>query len=117
MPFLDRRIIEFAASLPTHLRRGGQPKQILRDIAYRRVPSDLLERPKSGFGIPLDAWLRGPLRSWGEELLSAPGAGDHLHLDVIRATWSEHQTGHRNHGYRLWDALSFLAWCDHRRVG
>lgn len=116
MPFLDRRVIEFTATLPPALRHGGQPKQILRDVAYRRIPRELLDRPKSGFGIPLDTWLRGPLRSWGDELLSATDAGEHLHLDVVRATWNDHQSGRRNHGYRLWDVLTFLAWSDHRRA-
>ena len=116
MPFLDRRVIEFTATLPPALRHSGQPKQILRDVAYRRIPRELLDRPKSGFGIPLDAWLRGPLRTWGDELLSASDAGEHLHLDVVRATWNDHQSGRRNHGYRLWDVLTFLAWSDHRRA-
>ena len=116
MPFLDRRIVEFAATLPPDLRHAGQPKQLLRDVLYRRVPRELLERPKAGFGIPLDSWLRGPLRAWGDELLSDACGEQHLHLDIVRATWSDHQRGHHNHGYRLWDVLMFLAWLDARRT-
>lgn len=115
IPLLDRRIIEFAATLPPDLFPGAPSKQILREIVYSRVPRELLDRPKAGFGVPLDAWLRGPLRRWGNDLLDDPAAGEHLHLDVIRDVWSAHQQGHHNHGFRLWDVLMFLAWSDDRR--
>jgi asparagine synthase (glutamine-hydrolysing) len=114
VPFLDRTLLRFAASLPADFRWQGSGKMVSRELLYRRVPRELLERPKTGFGVPLDGWLRGPLRSWGEELLSDPSAGQHLNCGVIRSAWHEHQRGLHNHGHRLWDVLMFLAWADDR---
>jgi asparagine synthase (glutamine-hydrolysing) len=118
VPFLDRRIVEFAARLPHAMRSGdGVSKRVIRDVLYSRVPAELLNRPKTGFGIPLDSWLRAPLRSWGEELLSDPLADRYLQIGPIRQLWDDHQSGRHDHGYRLWDVLTFLAWADARRLG
>lgn len=116
-PFLDHRFAEFAATLPLHaLRRGGQGKWLLRQVLYRYVPRELVERPKRGFAVPLGIWLRGPLREWAEELLSEDrlnGTGL-LATHSIRQVWSEHASGRHDHAARLWPVLMLQAWIEHR---
>ncbi len=114
-PFLDRDVVEFAWSLPMHMKiRGGQGKWLLRQLLDRHVPRSLMERPKMGFGIPLDAWLRGPLRDWAENLL----AEDRLRREgyfnpvPIRTAWKSHLSGQASYGYRLWSVLMFQAWLE-----
>jgi asparagine synthase (glutamine-hydrolysing) len=112
-PFLDHRVVEFARTLPQEiLVRGGAGKQVLRQVLTRYVPSALFDRRKMGFGIPIHDWLRGPLRSWAEDLLSEERLRREgvLHPEAIRQSWDEHQRGHRNWGYRLWGVLMFQAW-------
>jgi asparagine synthase (glutamine-hydrolysing) len=113
VPVLDRSVVEFAWTLPLSWKvRGGTTKWLLRQLLERYLPRHLWERPKRGFGVPLDRWLRGPLRDWAETLLSA----DRLHRDgflrpePIQAKWREHQTGQRDWQYLLWDVLMFQAW-------
>jgi len=111
-PLLDHRIVEFAWRLPLHMRiRNGETKWLLRRVLDRYVPRTLIERPKMGFGIPLAAWLRGPLRDWAEDLLDPQRLGGGL-LDpfAVRAMWSEHLRGGRNWAYALWTVLMFEAW-------
>ncbi|MCD9047152.1 asparagine synthase (glutamine-hydrolyzing) [Luteimonas sp. MHLX1A] len=114
-PFLDRDVIEFAWSLPMHMKlRGGKGKWLLRQLVDRHVPRALMERPKMGFGIPLDQWLRGPLREWGEALLAEDRLKREGYLDPapVRATWLRHQRGEGSFGYRLWSVLMFQAWLE-----
>jgi asparagine synthase (glutamine-hydrolysing) len=114
-PFLDHRVAELAWRLPLHMKiRNRRGKWIARQLLYRYVPSDLVERPKMGFGIPLDAWLRGPLRAWAEDLLAESRIRAQGHLDpaAIRQKWSEHLSGARNWQYELWCVLMFQAWRD-----
>jgi len=115
VPFLDHRLVEFAWRLPLSMKiRNGQGKWILRQVLYKQVPKDLVERPKMGFGIPLDVWLRGPLREWAEALL----AEDRLWREgffnpaPIREKWTEHLSGRRNWSYLLWSVLMFQAWLE-----
>jgi asparagine synthase (glutamine-hydrolysing) len=92
--------------------RHGQGKWALRQLLYKHVPRQLLERPKQGFGIPLAEWLRGPLRDWAEALLHPT----RLHQEgyfkpaPILQRWQEHLTGERNWEYALWSVLMFQAW-------
>ncbi|MBJ6983006.1 asparagine synthase (glutamine-hydrolyzing) [Luteimonas sp. MC1572] len=114
-PFLDRDVMEFAWSLPMHMKlRNGKGKWLLRQLVDRHVPRALMERPKMGFGIPLDQWLRGPLREWGETLLAEDRLKREGYFDPapIRATWLRHQRGEGSFGYRLWAVLMFQAWLE-----
>jgi asparagine synthase (glutamine-hydrolysing) len=112
VPLLDPRLIEFAWRLPLHHKvRDGQGKWLLRQVLYRHVPRELVERPKMGFGVPLEHWLRGPLRDWAESLLApATLSADGL-LDPAptRELWKQHLAG-RNQQYALWPVLMYQAW-------
>jgi asparagine synthase (glutamine-hydrolysing) len=115
VPLLDHRVLEFAWTLPLSMKlRNGQSKWLLRQVLYRHVPKEMIERPKMGFGIPLDVWLREPLREWAEALLnpSRLEAEGYFHAEPIRQKWSEHLSGQRNWSYYLWDVLMFQAWRD-----
>ncbi len=111
-PLLDHRVVEFAWTLPRHLRvRGGETKWILRRVLDRYVPRRLIDRPKMGFGVPLAGWLRGPLRDWAEDLLDPQQlGGGFLDVGAVRKLWMDHLHGGRNWAYALWTILMFEAW-------
>ncbi|MCM0019221.1 MAG: asparagine synthase (glutamine-hydrolyzing) [Tagaea sp.] len=112
-PLLDHRLFEFAWSLPPAFKlRGGQGKWPLRRILARHVPRELFERPKMGFGVPIDSWLRGKLRDWAEDLLDEKSlaADGLLNPAPIRAAWAQHLSGARENHYPLWTILMFQAW-------
>jgi asparagine synthase (glutamine-hydrolysing) len=115
-PLLDHRVVEFAWSLPLALKvRAGQGKWLLRQLFHRYLPDELTRRPKRGFGVPLAAWLRGPLRDWAEDLLdeSRLATEGFYRPAVIRRQWAEHLSGRRNWAAGLWSVLMFQAWQEH----
>lgn len=117
-PFLDHRVVEAAWQLPLSLKiREGKGKWILRQILYKHVPKELIERPKMGFGAPIGAWLRGPLRDWAESLLDEERLRREgfFYPAPIRQKWEEHITGRRNWQYDLWDILMFQSWLEHNQ--
>ncbi len=113
VPLIDHRVVEFSWRLPREAKiRGGVSKWLLRQVLYRHVPRELIERPKMGFSIPLAGWLRGPLRGWAESLLSESRLRDAGLLDVqrVRRCWQEHLSGRHSHEHRLWNVLMLEAW-------
>lgn len=112
-PLIDHRVVEFAWRLPERYRWDGQDgKLLLRRLLYRMIPQELVDRPKQGFEIPLDDWLRGPLREWMLDLLDPAVLREEGLLDAneVSALVTEHLSGRGNHGYALWPALMFEAW-------
>jgi asparagine synthase (glutamine-hydrolysing) len=115
VPFLDHRIVEFSWSLPMSMKiSNGNSKWVLRQMLYKYVPQKLIERPKMGFGIPIDNWLRGPLRGWAESLLDEERLKKegYFHPKPIREMWDAHLSGYRNMQYSLWNILMFQAWLE-----
>lgn len=115
VPMLDHRVVELAWRMPLELKiRNGQGKWLLREVLYRHVPKALIERPKQGFGIPLGAWLRGPLREWAESLLNEARLHQegYFHPASIRKMWQEHLEGRGNWQPHLWTILMFQAWLE-----
>ena len=113
VPLLDHRVVEFAWTLPPdRLLQNGQGKRLLRNVLYRHVPREMVERPKTGFGLPIGDWLRGSLRDWAEDLLSERRLIEDGLIDPapVRRCWEEHRKGNRNWQYALWSVLMFQAW-------
>ena len=112
-PYLDHELIEFAWTLPMSMKlRDGKTKWALRQILERHVPTQLFERPKMGFGVPIEHWLTGPLKQWAEDLLSPQRLKQQglLHSERISQMWSEQCSGRGRWHYQLWTVLMFQAW-------
>ena len=119
LPFLDHRLVEFAYSLPAAWRTaGGNAKHLLKRLLERHVPRALIDRPKMGFGVPLDAWLRGPLRDWAGALLEGSRLNREGYLDPapVQAAWTAHTRGGASNGFYLWDVLMFQAWLEQEQT-
>jgi asparagine synthase (glutamine-hydrolysing) len=113
VPLLDRRVADYAWSLTPHQRtRNGVGKWALREVLDRYVPRRLVDRPKMGFGVPIGAWMRGPLRDWCEDLLDENTLREGGILDprIIRQRWAEHLSGKANWQHPLWNVLMFESW-------
>ncbi len=113
VPFLDHTVFEAAWHIPLGAKlKGSSTKDCLRKILFKYVPKELIERPKTGFGIPLEQWLRGPLSGWADKLLRKDRLKEEGFFDADKITdmWEQHKSGKRNWQYLLWDVLMFQAW-------
>lgn len=116
-PFLDHRLVELAFSLPSSVKvRGGVTKWVVKEVARRHLPDEVVDRPKSGFKVPLDAWFRGGLREMAADLLTGPSSfvADVLDAGAVRGLLDAHNSGDRNEQPRLWTLLSLEVW--HREL-
>jgi asparagine synthase (glutamine-hydrolysing) len=114
-PFLDHRLVEFASRVPSQFKvRNGKGKWLLREALCRYVPRKLMKRPKQGFGIPIDQWLRGSLRDWAESLLSESRLQQegYLNTKLVRSVWEDHCAGRGNREHDLWCVLMFQSWLE-----
>ncbi len=118
VPFLDHRLVELAWRLPLHMKvRGNTGKWALRQVLYKYVPKELIDRPKAGFAIPIGQWLCGPLRDWAESLITEQRlqSEGYLRPAPIRQAWAEHLSGRRDNTSKLWAVLMFQAWLEKNR--
>ncbi|TFH72260.1 asparagine synthase (glutamine-hydrolyzing) [Gammaproteobacteria bacterium LSUCC0112] len=118
VPLLDHRVVEFALRLPTEYKyRNGQGKWLLRQVLYKYVPREIMDRPKMGFSVPIANWLRGPLRDWAEALLDEARLQREgfFNPKPIRNMWTEHLNNKRNWQCPLWDILMFQSWLEEWR--
>ena len=113
VPFLDHRVVEYAWKMPIEMKiRDNKGKWALRQILYKYVPSEIIERPKAGFGIPLGKWLRGPLRDWAEDLMNEQELLEQgfLNHNKVRKIWELHLNGNCDYTAKIWSILMFQSW-------
>jgi len=118
LPLLDHRIVELSWHLPLSMKfYNGQSKWILRQILYRYVPKEMIERPKMGFSVPIRSWLKGPLKNWAEDLLFSKNVRDSgmFNYPSICKLWRQHQKGSHDHSHKLWTLLTWLNWYEYQR--
>ena len=114
-PFLDHRVVEFALGMPIELKiRNNKGKWALREILYKYVPKDMIERPKTGFSIPIGDWLRGPLKEWAEDLLDNDKIKSQgfLKPENVSSIWKLHKSGKYDYTSRIWSILMFQSWLE-----
>ncbi len=118
LPLLSHEIVDLSWRVPTSMKiKNGVAKWVLREVLYKYVPREMMDRPKMGFSVPVAAWLRSDLKSWAEDLLNSLDAADHvLQKEAILNTWHEHVSGKRDHSHRLWAVLMFLSWFQSRSL-
>lgn len=115
VPIIDHRVVEFAASLPTRMKvRNGKGKWLLRQVLYKYVPKELVERPKMGFGVPIEHWMRDELHEWCADLLNTDTIKRQgfIDADMVRKMWEAYRAGETNWHYYLWDVIMFQAWLE-----
>jgi asparagine synthase (glutamine-hydrolysing) len=115
IPYLDHRVAEFAWQLPLSMKiKNGQGKWLLKQVQHRYIPEKLTTMPKMGFGVPIDSWLRGPLREWAEELLDERRLQKEGYFEpaLVRDRWIDHLSGRQNCQYSLWNVLVFQSWLE-----
>lgn len=118
-PLLDHRLFELVRSMPLEFQlQGTRGKLLLRSVLNEFVPESLIDRPKTGFGVPIDSWLCGPLRDWAEALLNPARLKHEGYFDVksVRDVWEQHLRGTRQGHYLIWDVLMFQSWLDHQKM-
>jgi asparagine synthase (glutamine-hydrolysing) len=115
VPFLDHRVVEFAMKMPLNMKiRDGRGKWALRQILYKYVPQSMLDRPKTGFSIPVGEWLRGPLKDWAEDLMDEEKLikQGFLNHTTVRQAWILHLSGKNDYTSRIWSVLMFQSWLE-----
>jgi asparagine synthase (glutamine-hydrolysing) len=115
VPLLDYRLVEFSYQIPLNLHhKNNQSKYLLRQMLYNFVPKELIERPKMGFGVPIEHWLRDELKDWAENLLQKEKLEQYFHSKPILEKWQEHLSKKRNWQYQLWNVLIFMSWLENQ---
>jgi asparagine synthase (glutamine-hydrolysing) len=116
-PFLDHRLVELAFSLPSYVKvRRGTSKWVIKEVARRYLPNDLVDRPKVGFTVPLDSWFRGSLKEMSFDLLTSQSSfvGNIFDRKFISSLLNSHMQGRRDEQSRIWTLLSLEVW--HREL-
>lgn len=115
VPFLDHRVVELSSQIPLNMKiRNNKGKWIIRELLYKYVPKQLIDRPKTGFGIPIGDWIRGPLKGWAEDLLTPEKiiSQGYFQSEPIQKMWKEHLSGEYDWTPRLWGILMFQSWLE-----
>lgn len=114
-PFLDARMVELAFGLPSGVKlRRGTTKWVVKEVARRHLPTEIVDRPKVGFAVPLDAWFREGLRDMAWDMLTSTNSyvGEVMDAGAVRALLASHESGRRNEQIRLWTLLGLEVWHD-----
>ncbi len=116
LPLLSHEVIDFAWRIPVGMKvKNDVSKWALREVLYKYVPQEMIDRPKMGFSVPVAKWLRHDLKDWAGDMFSSIEAGsEFLRKETIQKTWLEHTSGKNDHSHRLWTVLMFLAWMQQR---